>query len=455
MLSTESFVGTSFVQNQNRPILPQSIYAKRREEFLARLGKGVAIFASAPASIRSNDTEYRYRQNSDLYYLTGLTEPESVCLLAPEHPKHKFVLFVRPRNQEKETWEGRRFGPEGAQQHFGADAAYSIEKLDEELPKYLEKVDSIYYSFGLEPRFDQRIINQIKYFRAMRRRNGIGPYGVIDPVEILQEMRIIKSPEEQELMRYSANIAAQGHIAAMERVKPGMYEFEIEAIIENEFRRSGALAPAYTSIVGSGLNATILHYVENNRQIQDNELVLVDAGAEYEYYCSDITRTYPANGRFTKAQRKIYEIVLNAQLAAIEEVKPGKAFDDIHNKALDIIIDGLLNLGLLAGDKEEIIKEKKYEKFFMHRTSHWLGTDTHDVGKYKIAEKSRKLEPGMILTVEPGIYIGENLDVPVEYHNIGVRIEDDLLVTSQGAEILTSYAPKQVNELENIIGRRS
>lgn len=456
MTSIESFVThpISFVENQKRPVLSQSVYAKRRKDFLERLGKGVAIFASAPTSIRSNDTEYRYRQNSDLYYLTGLTEPESVCLLMPEHPDHKFVLFVRPRNPEKEIWDGRRFGPEGAQQHFQADAAYSIEKLDEELPKYLEKVDSIYYSLGQDSRFDQRIINQIKYFRSIRRRNGVGPYTVIDPVEILQEMRLIKSFEEQNLMRYSANIAAQGHIAAMEQVKPGMYEFEIEAIIENQFRRYGALAPAYNSIVGSGLNATILHYVENNRQIQDNELLLVDAGAEYEYYCSDITRTYPANGRFTKAQREIYEIVLAAQLAAIKEVKPGVAFDDIHKKALDVIIDGLLDLGLLSGEKEEIIKEKKHEKFFMHRTSHWLGVDTHDVGKYKVENESRHLEPGIILTVEPGIYIGENPDVPIKYHNIGVRIEDDLLVTSQGAEILTANAPKQINELENIIGRR-
>jgi Xaa-Pro aminopeptidase len=453
MLITES-VPQNNLLNQKRPVLPQSVYAKRREDFLSRLGNGVAIFASAIPSVRSNDTEYRYRQNSDLYYLTGLTEPESVCLLMPNHPEHKFVLFVRPRNQEKEIWDGRRFGPEGAQSYFGADAAYSIEDLDKELPKYLEKVDSIYYSFGLDPRFDQRIINQLKYFRLMRRRNGVGPYSVIDPVEILQEMRLIKSSEEQDLMRHSASIAAQAHIAAMEQVKVGMYEFEIESIIENHFRRSGALAPAYNTIVGSGANATILHYVENNKQLQENELLLVDAGAEYEYYCSDITRTYPVNGRFTKAQREIYEIVLNAQLAAIEKVKPGQTFEAAHYAALDTIVEGLINLGLLVGDKEEIIKEKKYEKFFMHRTGHWLGTDTHDVGKYKVNDESRKLEPGMILTVEPGIYIGENPDVPIQYHNIGIRIEDDLLVTNQGAEILTSQAPKQIDELENIIGRR-
>ena len=314
-------------------------------------------------------------------------------------------------------------------------------------------MDFIYYSLGNEQRFDQRIINLIKYFRSMRRRNGVGPYSVVDPTEILQEMRLIKTSEELELMRRSATIAAQAHLAAMKAVKAGMYEFEIEAIIEHHFRRSGANAPAYNSIVGTGANATILHYVENNCQIKDGDLLLVDAGAEYEHYCSDITRTYPANGRFSIEQKEIYEIVLNAQLAAIEKVKPGAAFDDVHQAALDVIVDGLFNLGLLSGEREKVIEEKQYQKFFMHRTSHWLGIDTHDVGKYKQSEESRILEPGMILTVEPGIYIRPMDDVPAKYHNIGIRIEDDVLVTEQGSEILTALVPKQINELEAIIGR--
>lgn len=452
MFSPESIVSEQ-ITNNYRPTLSPSIYAKRREEFLSKLGNGVAIFPSAPTTIRTNDTDYRYRQNSDLYYLTGFTEPETVCLLAPNHPEHKFVLFVRPRNEEKEIWEGRRVGPEGAKELLGADATYEIEKLDEELPKYLEKVDFIYYSLGNEQRFDQRIINLIKYFRSMRRRNGVGPYSVVDPTEILQEMRLIKTPEELELMRRSATIAAQAHLAAMKAVKVGMYEFEIEAIIEHHFRRSGANAPAYNSIVGTGANATILHYVENNCQIKDGDLLLVDAGAEYEHYCSDITRTYPANGRFSIEQKEIYEIVLAAQLAAIEKVRPGAAFDDVHQAALDVIVDGLFNLGLLSGERDKVIEEKQYQKFFMHRTSHWLGIDTHDVGKYKQSDQSRILESGMILTVEPGIYIRPMDDVPAKYHNIGIRIEDDVLVTEQGSEILTALVPKQINELEAIIGR--
>lgn len=452
MFSPETIV-TEQITNNYRLTLSPEIYKKRREEFLSKLGNGVAIFPSAPTTIRTNDTDYRYRQNSDLYYLTGFTEPETVCLLAPNHPEHKFVLFVRPRNEEKEIWEGRRVGPEGAKELLGADATYEIEKLDEELPKYLEKVDFIYYSLGNEQRFDQRIINLIKYFRSMRRRNGVGPYSVVDPTEILQEMRLIKTSEELELMRRSATIAAQAHLAAMKAVKVGMYEFEIEAIIEHYFRRSGANAPAYNSIVGAGANTTILHYVENSCQIKDNDLLLVDAGAEYEHYCSDITRTYPANGRFSTEQKEIYEIVLNAQLAAIEKVKPGAAFDDVHQAALDVIVDGLFNLGLLSGERDKVIEEKQYQKFFMHRTSHWLGIDTHDVGKYKQSDQSRLLEPGMILTVEPGIYIRPMDDVPAKYHNIGIRIEDDVLVTEQGAEILTALVPKQINELEAIIGR--
>ncbi len=452
MFSPETIV-TEQITNNYRLTLSPEIYKKRREEFLSKLGNGVAIFPSAPTTIRTNDTDYRYRQNSDLYYLTGFTEPEAVCLLAPTHAEHKFVLFVRPRNEEKEIWEGRRVGPERAKELLGADATYEIEKLDEELPKYLEKADFIYYSLGNEQRFDQRIINLIKYFRSMRRRNGVGPYSVVDPTEILQEMRLIKTPEELELMRRSATIAAQAHLAAMKAVKVGMYEFEIEAIIEHYFRRSGANAPAYNSIVGAGANATILHYVENNCQIKDNDLLLVDAGAEYEHYCSDITRTYPANGRFTNEQKEIYEIVLNAQLAAIEKVKPGAAFEDVHQAALDVIVDGLFNLGLLSGERDKVIEEKQYQKFFMHRTSHWLGIDTHDVGKYKQSDESRLLEPGMILTVEPGIYIRPMDDVPAKYHNIGIRIEDDVLVTEQGAEILTALVPKQINELEAIIGR--
>jgi Xaa-Pro aminopeptidase len=371
----------------------------------------------------------------------------------PAHPEHKYVLFVRPRNPEREIWDGRRAGPEGALKDFGVDIAYSIEQLDEQLPKYLENVDLIHYRFGRDSAFDEKIFNLLKRFRFHRQRNGVGPYGIIDSGEIVHEMRLHKSSAEMTIMNYAANIAAQAHEAAMRAARPGMFEFEIEALIEQRFRRAGALAPAYNTIVGAGPNATILHYIENSREMRDGELLLVDAGAEYEYYCSDITRTYPINGRFTRAQREIYEIVLDAQLAAIDRVAPGVAFADVHQSALEVIIDGLLRLGLLSGDKQEIISENKYQKFFMHRTSHWLGGDVHDVGKYKLGADSRPLAAGMVLTVEPGIYIGELSDVASQYHNIGVRIEDDILVTEKGACVLTARAPKQIADLESIIGR--
>jgi Xaa-Pro aminopeptidase len=440
-------------KNGSGPVgLPASVYAERRAEFMRRLGTGAAIFRSAPSAVRSNDSDYKFRQDSDFHYLTGFDEPDSVCLLLPEHPEHKFVLFVRPRNPEREVWDGRRAGPEGAQQNFGADAAFSIEELNEKLLKYIEHAGLIHYRFGRDTEFDDKVFDLVKSYRFLRQRTGVGPYGILDPGEILHEMRLFKSTEELELMRRSARIAAGAHEAAMRAVQPGMYEFEIEAIIENHFRRNGANGPAYTSIVGSGLNATILHYHENTRQIGDNELLLVDAGAEYEYYCSDITRTYPATGKFTREQREIYEIVLEAQLQAIDRVRPGTPFIEVHQRALEVIVEGLLRLGLLEGEKEKVIEEATYRKFYMHRTSHWIGVDVHDVGKYQTGGESRKLEPGMILTVEPGIYIGDIADVPAEYRNIGVRIEDDVLVTEQGNEVLTSDAPKQIAELESIIG---
>lgn len=435
------------------PVLARGLFAARREEFLRRLGTGAAIFRSAPEYIRSNDSHYRYRQDSDFYYLTGFEEPDAVCLLLPEHKEHRFVLFVRPRNPEREVWDGRRYGPEGALAHFAPDAAYSIEQLDEHLQKYLEHADLIHYRFGRDEQFDQKIFELLKRFRFLRQRNGTGPYGIIDPGEILHEMRLYKSAEELILMRKAADIAAEAHSQAMRATRAGKYEFEIEAVIENSFRRAGARAPAYNSIVGSGPNTTILHYNDNNRRMNDGELLLVDAGAEYEYYCSDITRTYPVNGRFTRAQRAIYEIVLEAQLAAIELVAPGVAFMDVHERALNVIVDGLIRLGLLTGDRQKIMEEEQYKKFFMHRTSHWLGTDVHDVGKYRVNNESRKLGAGMVITVEPGIYIAEGSEAPAEYFNIGVRIEDDVLVTESGHEVLTARAPKQIAELESIIGR--
>lgn len=439
---------------ESRPRLRQEVFARRRKEFMTQIGNGVAIFRSAPPAVRTHDTEYRYRQDSDFHYLTGFPEPDALCLLIPNHPEHQYVLFVRPRNPEREVWEGHRYGPEAAKEIFRADAAYSIEELQEWMPKYLEHADLIHYRFGRDEAFDRRVFEWLKYFRPIRQRTGHGPYGLLDPAEILHEMRLYKSSEELELMRHSAQIASRAHIDAMLACRPGMYEFEIEAVVENRFRREGAAAPAYHSIVASGINATILHYVQNQSQMQDGDLLLVDAGAEYEHYCSDITRTYPVNGRFTTPQRELYEVVLEAQKRAVDMVAPGIRFDQIHDLAVEILLDGLLKLRLLTVDRETALKDSLYKKFYMHRTSHWLGIDVHDAGKYRSAEESRLLEPGMVLTVEPGLYIPDTEDMPKHFRGIGIRIEDDVLVTSDGHEVLTQEVPKEVAELEAIIGGR-
>lgn len=434
--------------------LTPEFFASRRQELMRRLGKGgVAVIRSAPEHIRSNDTHYRYRQDSDFYYLTGFHEPDAVCLLIPDHPEHQYVLFVRPRNPERETWDGRRVGPEAAKERFGADATYSIEQLDEQLRKYLEKTEIIHFRFGRDEDFDKRIFNLLKYYRYWRQRNGVGPHAIVDLSETLHEMRLYKSSQEIDLMRHAAAIAASAHKEAMAAVHPAMSEYEVEAIIENRFRREGASGPAYNSIVGGGINATILHYVENSSKLEDGDLLLVDAGAEYQFYCSDITRTYPINGKFTPAQATIYEIVLEAQIAAINLVSPGTQFDEIHQKAVEVLVDGLLKVGLLTESREKVLEEHLYRKFYMHRTSHWLGLDVHDTGKYVVDGESRKLEPGMVLTIEPGLYIGESEEIPQAYRRIGIRIEDDILVTETGFEVLTSEVPKKIEELEAIVGK--
>jgi len=428
---------------------------KCRAKLIEKIGGGVAIFTSAPISIRANDIDYEYRQDSDFYYLTGFEEPESVCVLVANNGHSKFILFVRPRDKEREVWDGKRAGTQGAIREFGADEAYSIKQLDEILPKLLDTADKLYYSLGKEEWFDKKILRLMRYYKRMRPRSGKGPSAIIDPSEIIHEMRLFKSDEEVEVLQQAVSIAAEAHIEAMKTVRPGMFEYEIEALIEFIFRKSGATGPAYPTIVASGPNATTLHYNSNRRRIEDGDLLLVDAGAEYRYYCSDITRTYPANGKFTAEQKTIYNIVLGAQLAAIEMIKPGVSFIDIHNKAVEVIVDGLLRIGLLRGNSEEIIKDEGYKKFFMHRTGHWLGMDVHDVGNYKVDDQWRKIEPGMIMTVEPGIYIPEETEgVPPRYWNIGVRIEDDVLVTEEGCRVLSARVPKLVDEIESLMAQQ-
>ncbi len=429
---------------------PQT-YAARREAFVKQMGEGVAIFPAAPLSIRSHDTEYRYRQDNDFYYLTGFPEPESLCLLSPQHDTERFILFVRPRDKDREVWTGRRFGAERAKEIFGADAAYSIDKLDEILPQHLATAEKVYYALGRNEPMNAKILELMNRGRMMRQRSGRGPVSLIDPGEILHELRLHKSAEEIELMRQAVAASAAAHQAAVTLTRPGMYEYEIEALLEFHFRRLGATGPAYPSIVASGMNATILHYIENSRQIQDGDLLLIDAAAEYACYCSDVTRTFPAGTRFSPVQRDIYDLVLTAQKQAIDMVRPGVRFSEVHQRATEILVDGLREFGVLSGQTKEIIEKGEHRRFFMHGTSHWLGMDVHDVGKYKLGEESRVLEPGMVLTVEPGLYIAEDAEgVNDRYRGIGVRTEDDVLVTADGHEVLTAAIPKEIAEIETL-----
>jgi Xaa-Pro aminopeptidase len=424
-------------------------------EFIKRMTPdSVAIIASAHEATRSNDTHYRYRQDSDFYYLTGFDEPEAIAVIAPAK-EQPYTLFVRPRDPEREVWDGRRAGVEGAKGEYGADEAFPINEFAEKLGDFLNGANSLYYRIGNgNADLDEIVVNRIRRMRALERRGVRSPEAIIDTGTIIHELRLFKSDDEIELMQRAADIASEGHIAAMKAARAGMKEYEIEALIEYTFRKNGASAPAYTSIVGGGANATVLHYINNDATLQDGDLLLIDAGAEYRGYASDITRTFPVNGRFTAAQRDIYDLVLEAQLACIEMVRPGSRPQEINKRSVEVLTAGMIRLGLLKGDQETIIKEEKYKQFYMHTIGHFLGLDVHDVGRYHIKDESRPLEPGMVMTVEPGLYISPaTKDIPEKYLGIGVRIEDDVLVTEDGNRILSSKAPKQVEEIEALMAR--
>jgi Xaa-Pro aminopeptidase len=412
----------------------------------------VAIIPSAREATRSNDTQYRFRQDSDFYYLTGFEEPDSIAVVAPGR-EQKYTLFVRPRDPEQEIWVGRRAGVEGAKSEFGADEAYPVAEFETKLQDLLDGADKLYFRLGSYPDLDNTIIKQIAQMRSLNRKPIHPPRMIIDPATIVHEMRVLKSADEIELMQKAADIAAEAHVEAMKAVRPGMKEYEVEALIEQIFRRQGASGPSYTSIVGAGANATVLHYINNDGELRDGDLLLVDAGAEYKGYASDITRTFPINGRFSKAQREIYDLVLETQMSCVEMVRPGVTHDELKEHSVDMLTEGMVKLGLLKGEPKELIKEEKYKQFYMHGLGHLLGIDVHDVGIYYYDKQSRALEPGVVMTVEPGIYIApDTKDIPEQYLGIGVRIEDDVLCTVDGPKVLTTGVPKNADEIEALMG---
>jgi Xaa-Pro aminopeptidase len=433
----------------------QTEYRQRREQLMAKIGSGTAIFRSAPTAVMHNDVEYVYRQDSDFFYLTGFNETQAVAVLAPHHAEHRFVLFVQPKDQEKEVWSGYRCGIEKAKEFYGADIAYPITELDEKLPQYLEKANCIYYHLGRDRHFNDKIIEHYQSLLRTYPKRGTGPTSITDPSIVLSTMRLHKSKTELDLMRQAVEIAVEAHNHALKTAAPGRYEYEIQAEIEHIFRLRGGMGPAYPSIVASGKNACVLHYIENNCQMQENDLLLIDAGCAYGYYNSDITRTFPVSGKFTTEQKILYELVLEAQKQAISEVKPGNSFHAPHNKAVRILTEGLVELGLLKGEIDKLIEEEKYKPFYMHRTSHWLGLDVHDAGVYQHGEEPQTLQPGQVLTIEPGLYIvpdtkpaEDQPEIDPRWVGIGIRIEDDVLVTEDGNEVLTAGVPKEIQDLE-------
>lgn len=428
-------------------------YARRRARLAAQIGDGVAIVPTAPERTRNRDAHYPYRFDSYFYYLTGFREPDAVLVLVAGEPA-KSILFCRDKDAEREIWDGFRYGPEAARDAFGFDEAYSVANLDARMPDLLANRARVSCHLGVDSAWDARILGWINEVRGRARSGVTAPSEISDVHALLDEMRVVKDADEIRIMRRAAAVTAQAHRRAMLAARPGRAEYEIEAELLHEFRRQGAQAPAYTPIVAGGARACVLHYVQNDGVLNPGELLLIDAGCELDGYASDVTRTFPVSGRFSGPQRAVYELVLGAQAAAIAAVKPGQAWSAPHDAAVRVLAQGLIDLGLLAGSVDSVIETEAYKKFYVHRTSHWLGLDVHDAGDYKRQGKWRALEPGMVLTVEPGCYIAAAEGVPEGFASIGIRIEDDALVTISGCEILTSDAPKQIAEIEELMRSR-
>jgi Xaa-Pro aminopeptidase len=427
-----------------------SIYRSRRERLARAIGEGVALVPTAPERPRNRDSHYPYRFDSYFYYLTGFTEPEATLVVVGGQAP-RTLLFCRERNEEREIWDGFRHGPDAARERFGFDEAHPAAALDEILPRLLENQPALHYPIGADAEWDARVIRCLNAVRARTRAGVAAPERVQDVRAVLDDMRLLKDAHEAALMRRAGAIAAAAHRRAMQSVRPGRNEYEIEAELLYEFRRNGAQFPAYSPIVAGGPNACVLHYVANNMPLRDGDLLLIDAGCELDGYASDITRTFPVNGRFSGAQREVYELVLASQRAAMDKVRPGTAWNEPHDAAVRVLAQGLLDLKLLPGSLDIVLEKELYKRFYMHRTGHWLGLDVHDAGEYKREGKWRPLVPGMVLTVEPGLYIRAAPDVPERLRDIGVRIEDDVLVREGGCEVLTAEAPKRIDDIEALM----
>ncbi|OGT36542.1 MAG: Xaa-Pro aminopeptidase [Gammaproteobacteria bacterium RIFCSPHIGHO2_12_FULL_38_14] len=435
-------------------MLKMTEYAKRRKILMQQVGpNGIAILPSAHEIVRNGDALYPFRQNSDFLYLTGFNEPEAIALFIPHRKAGEFILFNRVRDPDREIWDGPRAGQEGACQDFHADQAFPIHQFQSMLPELLSDRESLYFPIGTSHCLDEMIMEAVNQIRAKVRAGVQSPIAFFDITVQLHEMRLIKSQAELSIMQQAVDITKAGHLRAMEVCKPGQYEYELEAELIYAFQTRGARYHAYNPIVASGSNACILHYIANNRKMMDGDLVLIDAGCEYQSYASDITRTFPVNGKFSGEQRAIYDLVLTAQEAAINAIKPGVSWTLPQEKVVKIITQGLIDLGILKGRLPDLIEKEAYFPFYMHRSGHWLGLDVHDAGRYKMGQKWRPLQEGMVFTVEPGLYIPSLPNVPKRFHHIGVRIEDDVVVTEKGCKVLSESIPKKSSEIEAIMAK--
>jgi Xaa-Pro aminopeptidase len=430
--------------------IPKDEFKRRRQRLMEHMGpNSIAIVPAAREKVRSRDTHFPFRQDSDFQYLTGFPEPDAVAVLVPGRAHGEYVLFCRDKDKDLETWHGRRFGPEGAREQFAVDDAFPIDDIDDILPGLIEGRDKIFYALGADPEFDDQVMQWVNTLRKKVHQGALPVGEMIDIRHILHDMRLYKSKAEIDVMRHAAEVSAQAHVAAMRATRPGRHEWEIEAELKYRMALGGCRHEAYGSIVAGGDNATILHYTENQDRLRARDLLLVDAGGEYQGYAADITRTWPVNGRFSRLQKRAYEWVLKAQLAAIAEIRPGSDWARPHEAAVRVLTEGMVDLGLLKGQVNTLIKKEAYRRYYMHKTGHWIGLDVHDVGDYQVGGRPRTLEPGMVMTVEPGLYVpADDKKAPEGLRGMGIRIEDDVLVTDEGCEVLTASVPKTVAEIE-------